>query len=109
VQPLDDDVITVAPPAIALPIEPVTVPLPAVIVVVMPPAVALPPCDETTVQLPFGPALLPVMTVRLEPPELLTLTELLELVCAEAIVAPRQASAAMSEMPFTTNLPPLAK
>ena len=100
--------ITVAPPAIALPIEPLTAPLPAVIVVVMPPADALPPC-ETTVQLPFGPALLPVMIVRLEPPELLTLTELLELVCADAIDAPRQASAAMSEMPFTTNLPLLAK
>ena len=106
--PPDDDVITVVPPAVALPVEPLTMPLPAVIVVVRPPADALPPC-ETTVQLPFGPELLPVTIVRLEPPELLTLTELLELVCAEAIVAPRQMNAPMSEMPFTTNLPPLTR
>jgi hypothetical protein len=86
VQPRDDDVTTVVPPAV--PVEPLTMPLPAVIEVVSPPAFPPPPLD-TTVQLPFGPELLPVTIVVLEPPEVLTLAELLA-VCADAVAVARQ-------------------
>jgi hypothetical protein len=107
VQLPDDEVTTVVPPLVAALLEPLTMPLPALIDVDTPPAeaVARPPFDETTVQLPFGPELLPVTTVRLDPPELLTLAELLELVCAVAIVAPTQTSVPMRKMLFIVNLP----
>jgi hypothetical protein len=96
VQPPDDDVTTVVPPAVAVLVEPLTMPLPAVIEVATPPAAALPRAPrETTVQLPFGPELLPVTIVVPEPPELLTLAELLVL-CAEAMDAPRQPRMAMN-------------
>jgi hypothetical protein len=93
VQPPDDEVITVVPPAVAVLVEPLTMPLPAVIDVVRPPAPA-PPLD-TTVQLPFGPELAPVTIVVPDPPDVLTLAELLA-VCAEAVVAARQPAMAMS-------------
>jgi hypothetical protein len=67
-------------------------PLPAVIEVATPPP--RPPLD-TTVQLPFVPELLPVTIVVLDPPELLTLAELLA-VCAAAAVAARQPRMPMS-------------
>lgn len=101
----DDEVTTVVPPAVAVLVDPLTLPLPALIDVDTPPAEAepRPPLDETTVQWPFDPELLPVTTVWLEPPELLTLAALLELVCASAIVAPRQTNAPMSGKIFMTT------
>lgn len=106
VQLPDDEVTTVVPPAVAVLVEPLTMPLPALIDVETPPAEAVPrpPFDETTVQLPFCPELLPVTTVWLEPPELLTVAELLELVCATAIVEPKQTSTPTRKRVFTTNL-----
>jgi hypothetical protein len=105
VQLPDDEVTTVVPPAEAVLVVPLTMPLPAEIATPPADAVPRPPLDETTAQLPCGPVLLPVTTVPLEPPELLTLAELLELVCAAAIVAPEQTSAPMIKKLFTTNLP----
>jgi hypothetical protein len=97
VQPPDDDVTTVVPPAVAVLVEPLTMPLPAVIEVATPPAVTLPrlPLD-TTVQPPVGPELLPVTIVAPVPPEVLTLAELLA-VCPEAVVAARHPRRPMSE------------
>jgi hypothetical protein len=102
VQPPDEDVTTVVPPALAALVVPLTMPLPAVIETPPADAEPTPPFVVTTVQLPFGPELLPVTTVRLEPPELVTVAELLELVCAAAAVAARHASDAMSKKLFTT-------
>ena len=96
-QPPDDDVTTVVPPAVAVLVEPLTMPLPAVIDVVSPPAVTLPrPPLDTTEQLPFGPELLPVTMVVPEPPDVLTLAELL-VVCADVAVAARQPRMPMNE------------
>jgi hypothetical protein len=92
-------VTTVVPPADAMPL---TAPFPAVIDVETPPP-PRPARDELTAQLPFGPELEPVTTARLEPPELLTLAELLAL-CAEAIDAPRQTAAPRMMKFFTTTL-----
>jgi hypothetical protein len=103
VQPPDDEVITVVPPAVAVLVEPLTMPLPAVIDVVRPPAPPPPPLD-TTVQPPFGPELLPVTIVVPDPPEVLTLAELLA-VCAEAVVAARQPTMPMNAMRLTMPLP----
>lgn len=61
------------PPAELLPL---TMPLPAEIATPLAAAPPRPPL-ETTVQLRPGPALLPVTTERLEPPELVTTAELL--------------------------------
>jgi hypothetical protein len=105
VQLPDDEVTTVVPPAVAVLVDPLTLPLPALIDVDTSPADAVPrpPLEETAAQLPFDPELLPVTTVWLEPPEALTLAELLELVCAAAIVAPRQTNAPMNERVFMTT------
>jgi hypothetical protein len=86
----DDEVTTVVPPLVAMLVVPATAPLPAEIATPLADAAPRPPLDETTAQLPFDPAL-PVTTVLLEPPELLTVAEL-ELVCATASVEPKQAS-----------------
>ena len=100
----DDEVITVVPPLVAVLVVPLTTPLPAEIATPPADAVPRPPLDETTAQLPFGPVLLPVTTVLLEPPELLTVAELLELVCATAIVEPKQTSTPTRKRVFTANL-----
>ena len=71
----DDDVTMVVPPREVVPVIPLTMPLPAEIATPLAPRR---PRDEATAQRPFGPALAPVTTVLLEPPELLTLTELLD-------------------------------
>ena len=97
----DDEVTTVVPPLVAMLVVPLTMPLPAEIATPLADAAPLPPLDETTVQFPCGPGLLPVTTVLLEPPELLTVAELLELVCAMAIVEPRQTSAPARKRVFT--------
>jgi hypothetical protein len=104
VQPPDDDVTTVVPPDEAELVVPLTAPLPAAIATPPADAAPRPPLDETTAQLPRGPELLPVTTVLLEPPELLTLAEL-ELDCAMAAVAPRQTNVPTRIMVFTTTLP----
>jgi len=65
------------------------------------------PCplfDCATVQPPAEPELLPVTTVLLEPPEPPTLTELLELVWAVAIDAPRLISTDDASVVFTIHL-----
>jgi len=65
------------------------------------------PCpllDRATVQLPAEPELLPVTTVLLEPPELPTLTELLELVWAVAIDAPTLIRTRDASAVFTIHL-----
>jgi hypothetical protein len=85
---------------VAVLVVPLTMPLPAEIATPPNEAVPRPPLDEATAQRPFGPALLPVTTVLVGPPEPLTLTELL--VCAAAIVALKQTSAPTSNI-FTTN------
>jgi hypothetical protein len=95
VQLPDDEVITVVPPLVAV-LVPLTMPLPA--------EIATPLLDETTAQLPFGPVLLPVTTVLLEPPELLTVAELLELVCATASADPKQTSTPARKRVFTMDL-----
>lgn len=100
----DDEVITVVPPLVAVLVVPLTMPLPAEIATPPADAVPRPPLDETTAQLPFGPVLLPVTTVLLEPPELLTVAELLELVCATAIVELKQTSTPTRKRVFTANL-----
>lgn len=100
----DDEVITVVPPLVAVLVEPLTMPLPAEIATPPADAVPRPPLDETTAQSPFGPVLLPVTTVLLEPPELLTVAELLELVCATAIVEPKQTSTPTRKRVFMANL-----
>jgi hypothetical protein len=86
---------------VAVLVVPLTMPLPAEIATPPAEAAPRPPLDEATAQRPFGPALLPVTTVLVAPPEPLTLTELL--VCAAAIVAPKQTSAPTSNKVFTTN------
>ncbi len=101
----DDEVITVVPPLVAVLVVPLTIPLPAEIATPPTDAVPEPPLDETTAQFPFGPVLLPVTTVLLEPPELLTVAELLELVCATAIAEPKQTSTPTRKRSFTANLP----
>lgn len=98
----DEEVTTVVPPLEAMLVVPVTVPLPAEIATPPADAAPRPPLDETTAQLPFGPVLLPVTTVLLDPPELLTVAEL-ELVCATAIADPRQTSTQAKKSVFTTN------
>ena len=95
----DDDVTTVVPPLLAVLVVPLTMPLPAEIATPLAPR---PPCEEATAQRPFGPALPPVTTVLLEPPELLTLAELL--VCAAAIAAAKHVRVPATKMAFTTNL-----
>ena len=72
----DDEVTTVVPPLEAMLVVPETVPLPAEIATPLADAEPRPPRDETTAQLPFAPVLLPVTTVLLDPPELLTVAEL---------------------------------
>ena len=99
----DDEVITVVPPLVAV-LVPLTMPLPAEIATPLVDAVPRPPLDETTAQLPFGPVLLPVTTVLLEPPELLTVAELLELVCATATAEPKQTSTPARKRVFTMEL-----
>jgi hypothetical protein len=88
----------VVPPLVVV-VVPLTMPLPAEIATPLAPR---PPRDEATAQRPFGPALPPVTTVLLEPPELLTLTELL--VCAEAVAAAKHVSVLARRNVFTTNL-----
>ena len=100
----DDEVITVVPPLVAALVVPLTMPLPAEIATPLVDAVPRPPLDETTAQLPFGPVLLPVTTVLLEPPELLTVAELLELVCATATAEPKQTSTPARKRVFTMEL-----
>ena len=100
----DDEVITVVPPLVAELVVPLTMPLPAEIATPLVDAVPRPPLDETTAQLPFGPVLLPVTTVLLEPPELLTLAELLELVCATASAEPKQTSTPARKRIFMMEL-----
>jgi hypothetical protein len=102
VQLPDDEVTTVVPPPEAMLVVPATMPLPAEIATPLADAAPRPPLDETTAQLPFGPVLLPVTTVLLDPPELLTVAEL-ELVCATAIADPRQTSAPVRKRVFTAN------
>jgi hypothetical protein len=102
VQLPDDEVTTVVPPPEAMLVVPATMPLPAEIATPLVDAAPRPPLDETTAQLPFGPVLLPVTTVLLDPPELLTVAEL-ELVCATAIADPRQTSAPVRKRVFTAN------
>lgn len=92
------------PPLVAVLVVPLTIPLPAEIATPPADAPPPPPLDETTAQLRCGPVLLPVTTVLLEPLELLTVAELLELVCATAIVEPKQTSTAPRKRVFTTNL-----
>lgn len=92
------------PPLVAMLVVPATMPLPAEIATPLVDAVPRPPLDETTAQLLFGPVLLPVTTVLLEPPEPLTVAELLELVCATASVAPKQTSTPVRKKVFTMEL-----
>jgi hypothetical protein len=102
VQLPDEEVTTVVPPLEAMLVVPVTVPLPAEIATPLADAEPRPPLDETTAQLPCGPELLPVTTVLLDPPELVTVAEL-ELVCATAIADPKQTSTPARKNVFTTN------
>jgi hypothetical protein len=102
VQLPDDEVTTVVPPLVAMLVVPATMPLPAEIATPLADAEPRPPLDETTAQLPCGPELLPVTTVLLDPPELVTVAEL-ELVCATAIAAPKQTSTPARKSVFTTN------
>jgi hypothetical protein len=100
----DDEVTTVVPPLPAMLVVPATMPLPAAIATPLVDAEPRPPLEETTAQLPFGPVLLPVTTVLLEPPALLTVAELLELVCATASAEPKQTSAPARKKVFTMEL-----
>jgi len=102
VQLPDDEVTTVVPPLEAMLVVPATMPFPAEIATPLADAAPPPPLDETTAQLPCGPVLLPVTTVLLDPPELLTVAEL-ELVCAMAIADPKQTSTAARKRVFTTT------
>ena len=98
VQRPEDDVTTVVPRLVLVLVVPLTMPLPAEIAIPLAPR---PAREVATAQRPFGPALPPVTTVLLEPPELLTLTELL--VCAEANAAAKHVSAPAARNVFTTN------
>jgi hypothetical protein len=82
-------------------VVPLTRPLPAVIEVETAPRPLL---DCATLQLPLETELLPPEAVLLEPTELPTLTELLEVVCAVATDAARPITTNDASMAFTSDL-----